>query len=156
MIITEELIKAAFGLVEPTVEVILLADGTTWGPRWVEGFVSAPGTDGTVPFKFGKVTEWNEKWGPKRDSASEIATMKLQVTEDTGEDTSTIVAVAPWLLKNGQYLYPGGASRLGISVAVSGAKGWVDEAIANMVIDCIIMLARLEVDARIARHEMKI
>ena len=156
MIITNDLIKTALSLIELTAREILLSEGTTWGPRWVEGFISAPGVSGAIPFKFGKVTEWNNEWGKRRFTSSEIALKKLNLAERFGDDTSSIIEACPWVLEEGEFLYAGGISRFGINVGVSGAKGRVDEAIANLLVDCIIMLAHLETDARIARHEMQI
>lgn len=157
MIITNDLIKKALEMARPTAEVILATDGMTWGPKWVEGFLRAPGIDGEVPFKFGNVTEWDEAWGPKEKSDfSGIAMEKLDLADSFGTETSRIVSVAPWIIPDGAYLYQGGASDQGISVGVSGARGWVDECISQIVINCIVMLAHLETDTRVAKGNKQI
>jgi hypothetical protein len=157
MIITNDLIKRALEMARPMADHILFTEGMTWGPKWVEGYLQAPGIGGPIPFKFGQITEWNEIWGPKgKSNFSDIALKKLELADSTGQNTSVVIVVSPWILQDGEYLYAGGASRQGISVGVSGAKGWVDEAISNIVIECIILLAHLETDARIASGNKRI
>jgi hypothetical protein len=154
MIITEELIKEAIDLVSPSAEAIFAAEGTGWGPKWVDGFVAAPGL-GDIPFRFGEATEWNPVWGDQPDFPA-IAAQKLRLAKRLGEDTSRIVAVRPWQLEPGEYLYEGGVSRFGISAATSGAKGRTDEALADILVSTIIMLAHLETDRRLAAHHPRI
>jgi len=155
MIITEEMVREALRLVDPTVRAILNIPSANWGPQWVDGFISVPGVETDIPFQLGIVTPWNPAWG-REMNFKDVALAKLSLAKRTGECTSLIVAAHPWQIPDGEYLYPGGASRLSISVGVSGAKGRVDEAIANIIIDAIIMLAQLEADHRIAEHEMQI
>ncbi len=146
-ILTTRLISKAVELVRPSVEEILNAEGTTWGPKWVEVVVRAS----EIPVfhaLFGEPTPWVLEWGKEKDFAK-IALSKLHVARREGISTSIIVATQPWKLKKGEYLYPGGATRDGISVGVSGAKGITDEAIAEMVISAIIMLAQLEIKQRL-------
>ena len=153
-IITEEMVKRAISLAVPSAKAILAAEGMTWGPRWVEGFVTAPGL-GEIPFRFGEVTKWNPKWGDERDFQP-IAYKKLQLAKRTGDDTSIVVSVCPWQIQEGEYLYPGGVSRFGISAGASGAKGRTDEALADILVCIIMMLANLETDRRKEAKEMQI
>jgi len=154
MIITKELVTKAVELVRPTAEAILTADGTTWGPRWIDGYVSVPGLE-DIQFRFGQKTEWNLAWGEERPFAA-IAKAKLQLTKRMGDDTSIVTAICPWQLQEGEYLYPGGCSRWGISASASGAKGRADEAIATLVVYTVIMLAHLETDRRREAKQMQI
>lgn len=153
-IITEGLVKKAIELVRPAAEKILNAEDTTWGPKWVEGLIKAPGLEEELSFLFGKVTEWNPSWGAI--FFSKIVAAKLQVVKREGVNTSILVATKPWKLEEGEYLYPGGAVRDGICVAVSGAKGRTDEAIAEMVISAIVMLAFLETEKRLKEGQEQI
>ena len=154
-IITGKMVEKALELAKPTIEIILKQPGTTWGPQWVNGYLSCPGITEDIPFTFGEETEWDHNWGAKRDFWT-VAGEKLELARRMGEDTSKIIASSPWLIEPGEFLYPGGAIYLGISAGTSGAMGWVDELISSMIIEIIIMLAHLETDRRIAAHEMKI
>lgn len=155
MIITEELVKGAIRLVNPSALAILAAEGTTWGPRRVEGFLVAPGLRDPVMFSFGEREEWKPEWGPQR-SFWPIAERKLAVALREGVPTSVVVATRPWVLKLDEYLYAGGTVRHGIGVAVSGAKGRVDETLAEMVLDAVVMLAMLDADRRMEIKKMRI
>lgn len=155
-IITKEMVSQALLLVKPSIELLLKQPGMTWGPQWVQGYISCPGIDHDIGFIFGKVSEkWNPEWGEAKDFDT-VAKKKLELAKRLGEDTSTITAVKPWMLLPDEYLYPGGASYLGVSAGTSGAMGHVDELISNMIIETIIMFARLEADRRKTAHEMKI
>lgn len=155
MILTKELVRRAIRLVEPAAEEILSASDMIWGPDWVDGRVKIPGLEGIISFYFGSAMGWRETWGEEKDFG-EIAERKLRVVEREGVNTSIVVATKPWQLKKGEYLYAGGAVRDGICVAVSGAKSQVDEAIAEMVISAIIMLALLETERRLEEGEKQI
>ena len=152
-ILTSELVKRAIELVRPGIDAILNAEGTTWGPRWVCGTVKGP-QDITVHFTFGEFPE-SEPLSSKA-SFYNVAQTKLEATEREQLPTSVIVTTKPWLLRGGEYLYPGGTTRDGISVAVSGAKGRTDEAIAEIVLSIVIMLAYLEMEKRIKEDKMQI
>jgi hypothetical protein len=159
-ILTAELIRKALELVRPSVEKILNTEGTTWGPKWVEVVVRASDQDSltSVPVlytRFGKAIFWQSEWGEKKDF-NKIALSKLYVAKREGVNTSIVIATQPWKLKKGEYLYPGGATRDGISVGVSGAKGVTDEAIAEIVISAIIMLAQLETGQRLKEGKAEI
>jgi len=146
----------AINLVRPTVEKILNDKKMTWGPKWIEGFIKAPGLKyGITDFTIGKKTEWNLEWGEKV-SFSEIAAAKMHVIEREGINSSQVVATKPWKLETGEFLYPGGACRDGICVAVSGARGRADEAIAEMIISAIVMLAFMEADQRLKEGKYQI
>lgn len=157
MIITKDMVEFALELAKPSAETILdTAPGlATWGPRWVEGLVKVPGLVRPIRFQFGKITPWDTQWGELRNFAV-VAEKKLGVVVRLGMNSSAIVAQMPWMLEDDEYLYSGGATDRGISVAASGAKGWADEAISKIVIDMIIMLAHLDVDRRIANKRMQI
>ena len=73
-----------------------------------------------------------------------------------GGMTSDLVNVAPWLFEKGEYLYPGALMRYGIAIAVSGARGRADEAIAEIILSMITMLAYLETDQRKKRELFQI
>ncbi|KKQ76581.1 MAG: hypothetical protein US98_C0032G0008 [Parcubacteria group bacterium GW2011_GWC1_38_6] len=157
MIITKKLINEAIELAKPIVQAFLTAEGFTWGPKYVIGFVSTPWT-GLIPFDFvapGETKEWNPVWGEEKDFAN-IAMKKLELTLRIGKNTSVVTADTPWLIRDGEYLYPGGVTQEGISVAISGAKGRTDEALAEILISIIIMLANLEADGRKKAGEMQI
>ena len=156
-ILTEELVERAIKFVRPSVERILEAGGTTWGPKWVEGRVKAPGLENIIKFLYGITfpNTWDSDWGEVKHFG-EIAEKKLCVADREGVNTSIVVATRPWNLKEGEYLYTGGATRNGISVAVSGAKSKTDEAIAEMVISTIVMLALLETERRLEEGEEQI
>lgn len=154
-ILTEELVRRAIKIVRPAAEEILKTETAVWGPRWVEGRVMAPGVKEVAEFLFGWVDTWDPEWGERRDFGK-IAEAKLRVAEREGVNTSIVVALRPWNLKEGEGLYAGGAVRDGICVAVSGAKSAADEAIAEMVISAIVMLAFLETERRIQEGEKQI
>lgn len=155
-ILTEELVEKAIELVRPSAEKILKDEGTTWGPKWVEGKVKVPGLEEIIKFDFGTTLRtWDPKWGEEK-YFSEIAEKKLRVADREGVNTSIVVATRPWNLKEGEYLYAGGATRNGISVAVSGAKSKTDEALAEMIISAIVMLALLEAERRLKEGEEQI
>lgn len=158
MIINGDMVQLAFYLISPSVEEILKADETTWGPKYVEGVLSAPGLKEDFLFRFGEVPlTWDPKWGelPKK-SFLDIAKGKLQLAKREKENTSVTVLNKPWLVADGEYLYAGAAFRDGITAAASGAKGWVDEAISSLFIDTVIMLAHLDADRRVANNQKQI
>jgi len=160
-ILTKELVKEAIELVRPAANKILETEGLTWGPKYVEGIVRITGLGEIIAFDFGDTTPkynkkaWDPKWGEQKNFAL-IARAKLSVVVREGMNTSLVVATRPWKLEPGEYLYAGGATRDGISVAISGAKGWVDEALAEMVISAISMLAHLETDKRLEEGKKQI
>ncbi len=154
-ILTEELIEKAVNFVRHTAESILFIPGTTWGPNWVKGRIKAPGLKKIIEFHFGVHGIWRSTWGREKDFG-EIAEKKLDVLRREGVNTSVVVATKPWQLKEGEYLYAGGAVRDGICVAVSGAKSQTDEAIAEMIISTVVMLAQLETERRLKEGEEQI
>lgn len=155
-ILTEEWVKEAIELVRPSAEKILNTVGTTWGPKWVEGRIKVSGLEEIIKFDFGTTSRtWDPKWGEEK-YFGEIAEKKLRVADREGVNTSVVVATQPWNLKEGEYLYDGGATRNGITVAVSGAKSKTDEAIAEMVISAIVMLALLETGRRVEEGRERI
>lgn len=155
MIITEELVKKAIEMARILADGLLQTPELTWGPTWADGEISAPGLDVPVQFQFGKEVEWNPEWGEKVDFGP-VAASKRRLAERYDMTTSAIVALYPWLLENGEFLYAGGDSRAGISVGISGAKGRADEAIAETLINLVAMLARLSADDRSAKGKDQI
>jgi len=155
MIITKDMAHRALCLVAPTAELILGQDNTVWGPRWVDVVVRVPGLDEDIWSFFGPKGDWDPEWGDGPDFTG-YARIKLHAAMRLGHDTSAIVALCPWLLADGENLYPGGFYRLGIGCAASGAMGRVDEAIASLVGNTLIMLAHLEAGRRVAAEEMVI
>ncbi len=156
-ILTFDLVKKAVLLAEPSVLKILDVKGATWGPKWVMGFVTGPGIETPINFQLGEEPKerWLSSWGDVGRFV-EVAEKKLDVVIREGESTNTVVATRPWCLKEGEFLYPGGATRDGISVVASGAKGRADEAISEIILAAIRMLAFLKADKRIEKHEMQI
>jgi len=153
MILTEEMIERAIAMVTPSAKKILAEKETTWGPVWVEVVVGFSSESYT--YTIGKPTPWKKKWGEFKNF-SIIADAKMEAAAREKVNTSVLVASQPWNLEEGEYLYSGGATRDGIAVGVSGAKGIVDEAIAEMIISAIVMFAKLETDRRIKGGENKI
>jgi hypothetical protein len=142
-------------MVTPGIVSILGEEGMTWGPKFVKGCIAALGIE-ILEFGFEDAAEpWKLEWGDQKDYAY-IARRKLYATLREGKPGSLIVATMPWALKDGEYLYCGSSSKAGISVAVSGAMARVDEAIAEMVISAVAMLAFLESDRRQAEGSMEI
>jgi len=155
MVITESMIGRAFEIAKPAIEAILDAPEAVWGPRWVELKVMAPGLETPGRHIFGSKTEWNPEWGEKLDF-EKVMEYKFTTARREKQNSSVTASIKPWLLYEGEYLYAGAAYRDGITASASGARGWADEAMSEILIDIIIMLAHLEVDGRVSRHEMRI
>ncbi len=157
-ILTIDLVEHAIRLAEPTALAILDDDRAVWGPKWVDGFVDGPGLQQIVPFTFGNklpAGTWNTTWGPEKDFVK-VAGKKYDLVSREKMSSSLIIAIMPWLLQKDEFLYAGGAYRHGIIAVASGAKGWADEAIGNVIIDMTIMLSYLKTDALIAEKKMQI
>lgn len=155
MILTEELVKKALGILAPSAEVVLGLPDTTWGPKWVDGWVLGPGLEQPLPFRFGQWTKWDPSWGAKEDFIL-LAEQKSLIAEREKMSTSLVIATRPWVLREGEHLYPGGVHEDGISVGVSGAKGLADEGLAWMLLKTIKMLCLLETEWRIKQEQMTI
>jgi hypothetical protein len=158
MLITKKLIQKAIKLTRPSAIAILETEGATWGPKAVIGYIEAYGIKKRIyyDFNFDKDVEWQAGWG-KPEKFSDIAEKKLDVVMKHYMNTSTIVALYPALLDEGEFLYAGGAYREGIGGAsASGAKGWADEAISEILLININMLVQLEKDRRIKEDKMEI
>ena len=155
-ILTNEMVDKAIALAKPSALAILNEKGTTWGPKWVSGCVKGPGLSSEVAFDFGEISDrWQPEWG-NRVNFSDVARSKLRVVEREGIPTSVLIATKPWQLEEGEYLYEGGVVRNGICVAVSGAEGRADEAIAEIVLSAIVMLAFMDVNERVKENRMEI
>jgi hypothetical protein len=154
-IITEEMVFSAVALASPTIEKVLQTEGLTWGPKWVSISIVAPGIHTKTTAVGEKPGSWDPKWGESRNF-SNIALKKMQAADREQENTSVIVNEYPWALQDNEYLYPGGVTKEGISVGVSGACGRVDEMIASIIVDAIICLAQMETDKRKEKKQMQI
>lgn len=152
MIITKELINKACELTRAAVQEIINDPHANWGPKWVDGKVYAPGLDKPLKFRFGEKTVWNPNWGHEVDFTA-IAAAKFQLVEREKQNSSELALFKPWLVKDGEYLYSGGAHRDGITVCVSGLHGWADEAISEIFISIIIMLSRLKADDLVKQNK---
>ncbi len=155
-ILTAEIVNGAIEMVRPCVEKILKEEGTTWGPTWVAIVVNIPSEERNYyHFTIGRRIAWQKEWG-KEKTFSKIALAKQTAAKREGVATSILIITRPWNLERGEYLYPGGVTRNGITVGVSGAKGIVDEAIAEMIVSAIVMLAKLETERRMEEKENEI
>jgi len=144
-LLTQELVEEALELAKPSILAILNFGDTTWGPEWVAGYVDGPGLENRISFQFGKnyQEKWNQNWGSPQ-GFFQIAQKKLDVAKREKLSTSVVVDTRPWCLKEGEFFYPGGVYRDGISVATSGAIGRTDEAISEIILSCIRLLCFLE------------
>lgn len=150
-IFTIAIANEAVELVRSAAEKILLTPGTTWGPKWVEGRIRVPESEEIISFLFGDPPqEWDPEWGEEIDFGA-IAEKELHAMIQRDANNSIAVKTKPWLLEPGV----GGAPRNGICVAICGARGDADEAMAEMVISVIEMLAFLEIDEQLQKEENK-
>ena len=149
-IITLDLVEKACNLTEVAALAILNYPGATWGPKWVAGQFFAPGLSDSYDFEFGisPNREWNNNWG-EFTRFTRIAVKNLTLIMREKASSSVIVATRPWLLRQGEFLYVGGAYEDGMAAAASGAEGWANEAISRHLIINVRMLAFLETDNRI-------
>lgn len=154
MILTEDLVTVAIGLVEPLAREVLSLPSAIWGPAWVEGVVSVPGLP-KQRFQYGQAGLWDPQWGKPFDLGAG-ADLKCEAALRTRMDTRAIINLCPWQFKPGELLYPGGVYWLGIAVGVSGAMSSTDEGIAKLLIETIVMLSRLEVQKREKTGQMTV
>ena len=160
MIITTEMVKQACSFAEPTILAILddPKQKCVWGPAYVEVMISIPHNEKVIRAAFGaspEKKEWKKEWKTPKEFKN-VAQKKLNAVLREGGMTSDLVNVAPWLFEKGEYLYPGALMRYGIAIAVSGARGRADEAIAEIILSMITMLAYLETDQRKKRELFQI
>lgn len=126
----------------------MIAHGGTWGPEGVVIGVDGPGLEEAVVYvmqELGPEDEWPAKWG--RRSFRDIVREKLN-TASTGVNSVRVVNEEPWLLLQGDSLYQGGVvkgTNGELRAAASGAYGQTDHAIAEITLDLIAHLCRLEV-----------
>ena len=151
-IITDMMLARAIELARPSAEAALAAAGLAWGPDWVYGIVRVPGLS-DMRFTLGTPKTWNAEWGKAKDFRV-IADQKMALADRLKVNTSFAAAEMPWLLEDGDYLYPGGVHREGLSAGISGAMGRTDESLAELVLSMLIMHANLEADRRKAEKEM--
>lgn len=156
-ILTKNLVWKAISLAEPGVLAILNHPGATWGPKWVAIFVDGPGLAEPQSFHMGENLKgrWSSDWGKPSDY-DDIAKKKLEAVSRERESTRSLVSNCPWLFEKGEFLYVGGVFHDGISVAVSGAAGTADEAIAAIIVANIRMLCFFEVEKKIKVEDEKV
>lgn len=154
MIVTEAMVTTAIRLVEPLAREILSLPNAIWGPTWVEGKILVPGLP-EARFQYGTVEMWDPKWGEPFDLAAG-ADSKCEAALRVSMDTRAIINLCPWLLEDGDLMYPGGVYRHGIACGISGASSSADEGIACLVIETIAMLSRLEVQHRQEIGQMRV
>ena len=151
MIITEKMVKKALELAGPSIDNVLSDPKMTLGSKFLAIIVSVPGL-ALIRLRHG----CHKHKGRNMREYEHIAQKKLDVVLREQASTSEIIATRPWSLLDREYLYAGGAIRHGIAVATSGAKGWVDEAISEIIISMIVMLAQLEIEDRLERKQKQI
>ncbi|MFA5871308.1 MAG: hypothetical protein WC858_01160 [Parcubacteria group bacterium] len=156
-ILTMDLIYKAIGLAEPTATAILKQRGATWGPKQVFGFATGPDIEHPVSFHFSADEDgiWKRDWGTPERFVN-IAAKKLKVALREKSPTSVVIAARPWSLDPGEFLYTGGFYRDGLAASASGAKGFADAAIAEILISNIVMLCQLEAGRRIEAGQTEI
>ena len=157
-ILNGECIEVALQLSKPSILAILNDECTTWGPKWITGFATGPGLlEERIGFEFGEAPGkiWDDKWEtPEKHILVAKKNIDLVIREKCS--SSVIIATRPWLLDSGEFLYTGGAYCDGIAVAVAGARGRVNEAIAEIIISTVKMLVYLETDYRIRIDQMDV
>lgn len=153
-IITRGMIGEAVVLARPSARMMLRTKELIWGPKYVMCSLRVRDMI-VIDFRLGTFAKWNPKWGEEIDFA-QIARRKRRECERGKANTSVIIATRPWTLKDGDYLYAGGAYRDEMAIGVSGAKSRTDEAIGEMILNNLGMLAQLETDKRIAANQMQI
>lgn len=136
-----EELNLAINIARPSIEKLLEAEGTTWGPKWVVVVIDVPGLSRHI-ITIGEVTDWNPEWGEEKDF-KEIAMAKADLCNRLNMDTRQIVENYPWLLEEGDFLYAGGSHEAGITVAASGAKSEADEGIGYMIINALTTIGLL-------------
>ena len=141
-ILTKELVTHAINFLRPSIREILENMDCIWGPTWVEIVFSGP-RGLFVQSSAGFKTEWNPAWGEQRDFSA-VAEGKHNLSQRERMSGSAMVQHEPWRLQRGDWLYSGSAYREGgLVCGVSGAKGEVDEMIANLVLETVIGLCIL-------------
>lgn len=139
--ITEGMIRRAIKLIAPTAESILFSDEFSL-PSYVRGFVAAPNLVNPgpqkIPFSLGGVPK-----SGSQDNFAETALQNLELAIRIEGSPGKIIREVPWVFTPEERLCAGAVYRDGIVVAISGAKEQVNEALAEMLISAIVMLARL-------------
>lgn len=137
-------IRGALADCEDEINAILADDEAVWGPRWVEVHMRIWGCENLFLYTFGRREQWKEEWGAPKDFM-QIAAAKSHLALRSGFNTSLAVASNPLVLRQGDYLYPGGVVKDGLAVGVSGVKGETDERIAWIILLAIERRARAKV-----------
>ncbi len=155
-IIDQDSIEKAITLAQPTIESILEDPKSTWGPKYVEVFVAMEDDCNEYSTTIGEEEPWNPSWGEELESDfSWIAEKKAEASLRAKMSTSVMVDKFPWTFEEGEFLYAGGVYYGGIAVGVSGVHEKVDEAIATIILNMIIMLARQETKQKIEKGDYK-
>jgi hypothetical protein len=130
------------------IEEFLSDPKNIWGPQYVVVIVKI-GEWTELRRAFGTKKDWNPEWGdPER--FWKVAEAKLAPSLRAGLPSSEVPVRAPFLLEEGDCLWPGAVSAPGIAVAASGARAFCDEGIAKYVLDAFQGKALEEVRRRIA------
>lgn len=146
-ILAPGLVDKAINLSLPSIEAILSTQELLWGPDWVAIIIDCPGLNPSIPLVYllGEKKAWDPEWNDGVELDFEkIARSKLRTTTRTGLSTREVKHLAPWLYESGEYRYFGSAVYEGICVGVSGPRSEADQAIAEIVLATIKMLAYLE------------
>lgn len=132
----EPMFSRALELVDGYSKELLSQEGNTWGPRYVKVAARLAGREELLLGTLGFPEPWDPAWGDEEVDFVPIARNKLDQALRAGGRSRNLVGVSPWLLEAGDYLAAGGVAEPdeSLAVGVSGAFGWVDEAIAEVVI----------------------
>ncbi len=153
-ILTGKMIKKAINLAKPSIFAILNDPKSVWRPKYVAINIAAPGLMTRYKTDIDAETKsWDPEW-PKKKQFALIAEKKTDLSEREQASTREIIAMTPWLVQKGEYLYPGGVYCEDIIVSVSGAKGDTDEAIANIILAMIVFLSYQETTLRKEENRM--
>lgn len=151
-LLTEALVREAIHLALPTIERILSNDYCTWGPRGVAIVVNGKGLLGPVTHVAGDLNTdgtWSDKRTSEHWNFQQIALQKMLTASRGGAPSVDVVENKPWLLEEGDSFYQGAvAEDDGLIVAVSGAYGQTDQAIAWIIWNLIWMLCALSIRER--------
>ncbi len=156
-IIDDSLVQEALDLSGPTIETILKNPKSTWGPKYVEVFIIERDDVSAYTAVIGEKEPWDPSWGEELDyDFLFVAEQKANASLREKADTSFLIEQSPWLLEEGEFLYPGGVYYGGVAVGVSGAKGIVDEGIAKILISAIVMLAKQKTQEKIRNDDYQV
>ncbi len=141
-IIDEQLAQRAVELALPTIERAM-ADPAAGDSGCLHIVIMHPGASPlTHRFEDAILHEHSinrERWDA---DYQRFARAKALVSWRTGMDAHAVQALEPYRLAPGDTLLWGAVWRAGIAVAVSGMQPWYDEAIAGIVVCCLVAHAK--------------